>query len=51
MKLKPEAIAEFKQIFAEEHGITLTDEQAQKEASDLLLIIKTIYRPIPKTQT
>lgn len=48
MKLSSEALTAFKKIFEEEHGVVLTDEQAQSRAIRLLRLVKMIYKPIIK---
>lgn len=42
MNLPPEAIAEFKQIFYQERGVLLSDEDAKRLAHELFALGKTV---------
>lgn len=42
MRLPPEAIAEFKQIFHQERGIWLSDDEANHLANQLYVLGKTL---------
>ena len=42
------ALKEFKEIWAEEIGSEISDEQAMEEATQLLTLFDVIYRPIKK---
>ncbi|OGK49413.1 MAG: hypothetical protein A3I86_01625 [Candidatus Zambryskibacteria bacterium RIFCSPLOWO2_02_FULL_39_14] len=42
------ALKEFKEIWAEEIGSEISDEQAMEEATQLLTLFDAIYRPIKK---
>jgi hypothetical protein len=42
MNLPPEAIAEFKQCYFQEHGIQLTDDDAHRLAHELYTLGKTL---------
>lgn len=46
--LSQRAINEFKQIYLIEHKVKLTDQETASKAIKLLMLIKTIYKPIPK---
>lgn len=46
--LSKEAINEFKQIYKEEYKVELPDINAMEEATKLLMLMKTIYKPIPE---
>lgn len=46
--LSAEALKAFKAIYKREKGIELTDEEAVKEAINLLTLFDAIYRPIRK---
>lgn len=45
--LSKERIDEFKQIFFEELGESLSDQEAAEKAHTLLNLFKVVYRPIP----
>lgn len=49
MRLNKEAIEEFKEIYYCEFGQRISDEQAQEMGTNLLLLFKIIYRPLPRT--
>jgi hypothetical protein len=49
MRLSKEAIKEFKEIYYEEFGERISDEEAQDLGESLLSLFKIIYRPIPKS--
>lgn len=42
------ALREFREIWAEEIGSEISDEQAMEEATQLLTLFDAIYRPIRK---
>jgi len=42
------ALKEFKEIWAEEIGTEISDEQAMEEATQLLTLFDAIYHPIKK---
>ncbi len=48
MILNQKALEEFKQIYLEETGEPISDQQANETASDLVNLMKIIYRPLPK---
>ena len=48
MGLSKKAIKEFKEIYREEFGKTISDEKAQEKGQKLLSLFKIIYRPIPQ---
>ena len=43
-----QALQDFKQIYKDEFGIELTDQVALNKAERFLMLMKAIYRPIPK---
>lgn len=47
MRLSKEAIKEFKDIYYDEFGERISDEDAQEMGESLLSLFKVIYRPIP----
>lgn len=49
MRLSKEAIEEFQEIYAEEFGETISDEEAQEIGENLISLFRIIYRPIPNT--
>lgn len=46
MRLSKEAIKEFKEIYYEEFGERVSDEEAQEMGGNLISLFKIIYRPI-----
>lgn len=46
-KLSREAIEEFKQIYKEECGKTISDAEALEMGLKLLRLFEIVYRPIP----
>lgn len=48
--LSREAINEFKQIYREEYGQELSEQEAVKLATEFITFFKAIYRPIPKNE-
>ncbi|HWY80274.1 MAG TPA: hypothetical protein VNW29_08000 [Candidatus Sulfotelmatobacter sp.] len=48
--LSQKALDEFKQIYLDESKVALSDQEAQEKAEKLLLLMKTIYRQIPKNE-
>lgn len=47
MELPPEAISEFKKIYKEVYGETLSDAKASEKGNRLYQFYKIIFRPIP----
>jgi hypothetical protein len=47
MSLSPQAIAEFKQIYREDYGITLTDAETLELATSFFNLMRVICRPRP----
>ncbi len=47
-RLSPNAIRDYKTAYLLEKGILLTDEEAHAKALKLLMLIKPIYKPVPK---
>jgi hypothetical protein len=45
--LSKEAVEEFKDIYREEFGEKISDEEAQEMGGNLLFLLDLIYRPIP----
>lgn len=48
MSISKEALEKFKEIYRKEYGKDISDEEALKQATSLLRLMKIIYRPIPK---
>lgn len=46
--ISDKALQEFKEIWADEIGTEISDEQAMEEATQLLALFDAIYRPIKK---
>ena len=49
MIISEEDIKQFKQLYEQVEGKEITDEEAVKMISALVLIIGTVYKPIPLT--
>lgn len=52
MKLPPEAINEFQEIFYQERGVWLSDEDAHRLAHELFTLGKTLVevaKPVPES--
>jgi hypothetical protein len=47
MQLSKEAIEEFKQIYKEEFGEEISDQEAMEKAVRLINLMRVIYRIIP----
>lgn len=50
MGLSKEAIKEFKEIYYKEFGERISDDKAQEMGTNLLLLFKIIYRPVPEAK-
>ena len=48
MQIPPKQLEKFKLICKEHLGIDLTDEEAKEEATKVLMLMKIIYKPLPK---
>lgn len=48
--LTREAIDEFKQLWLKEYGRSIDDKKAERIAVKLLMIMRPIYKPIPKRE-
>ena len=48
MQIPPVQLEKFKNIYKQEFGIELTDQEAEEEGMKVLILMKAIYRPIPK---
>lgn len=48
MRLSKKAIKEFKEIYFEEFGERISDEEAHEMGENLLSLFRIIYQPIPK---
>lgn len=48
MKIEPEDLKEFQRLWKEQFHLDLSNEEALEKATDLLEMMKVIYRPIPK---
>ena len=51
MQLSPDAINDFKAIYRTEHGVELSDAEAETMARELLTLFQTIARPLPPEHT
>ena len=49
--LPKQAIDEFKQIYLEEEGIVLSDEEATEKATALLGVFKILIKPYKKNES
>ena len=47
MRLSPEAIKEFQEIYRREFGKTISDDEARKIAERFITLVEIILRPIP----
>jgi len=47
MSLSNKAIKEFKELYYEEYGKNISDEEAQEIGQRLISLFRIIYRPIP----
>ena len=47
MRLSPEAIKEFQEIYRREFGKTISDEEARKIAERFMNLMEIVCRPIP----
>ncbi len=45
VKLSPEAVAEFRQIYAKVHGELLSVEVAEQKATELVELMRLLTRP------
>ena len=50
MKLTPQAITDFKQIYEETYGTSLSDREAEEMASRVLRLFKIIEERSPSTR-
>lgn len=50
MHISPKQLAKLKQIYLQELGIELSDQEAMEKGMRLLLGFKAFYRPITKEQ-
>ena len=48
MRLSEKAIKEFKKIYYDEFGETISDKEAQEMGTNLLYLFRIIYRPVPE---
>ena len=48
MKVTEEGIKEYQLLVKRKHGMCIPYKEACKQFSDLLILFKTIYRPIEK---
>jgi len=49
MRLPPDSIREFQQIYLQEYGVSLTDEQANERGWELLQLMQLLLQP-PKAR-
>lgn len=48
--ISEERLQEFREIYADEFGEELSDEEALEKALDVLRMFRAIYRPIPRAK-
>ena len=48
MRLSDKHISDFQNLYLEEYGINLPQEEALRRGSDLIELIRAIYKPITK---
>ena len=48
MKLTSKHIADFQQLYFEEYGITLSEDEALERSTKLIELIRIIHKPITK---
>lgn len=48
MEISQKAKTELKEIYFDQTGTQLTDQQIEKMAQDLFYLFEVIYQPIPK---
>jgi len=46
--LSSEAIQDFQTIYLQEYGITISFEEAKELGTKFILLIKSVYKPLPK---
>ncbi len=51
MQIPPQQLEKFKLICKEHLDLNLTDEETKEEAIKVLMLMKAIYKPIPKNQS
>jgi len=50
MRLRKQAIKEFKEIYYKEFGERISDEEAKEMGENILSLFKLVYQPIPKDE-
>jgi hypothetical protein len=48
MELSKKSIKEFQEIYHNDYGVVLSDEEAQEKASLFFRLMQNVYRPIGK---
>lgn len=48
MKIDDEQLSEFKELYYEQFGVELNDDEARSQARDLLQLMKAVYQPARK---
>ena len=46
--LSKDAINEYKQIYQDEYGVSISDKEAAEKALNFLKVFKLIYQPVSK---
>ena len=49
MQIPPKQLEKLKAIY-KQLGVEFTDQEAQEEGTKMLILMKAIYKPIPKKQ-
>lgn len=48
MQIPPVQLEKLKAIYKQEFGVEFSDQEAQEEGTKILILMKAIYKPIPK---
>lgn len=48
MKIPEQGVKEYRQLVRKKRGVDISFEEAHQQFSDLLLLFKTVYRPMEK---
>lgn len=50
MEITPDFIEKFKKLYLKTFGEKISDQEAYRQASDLLWLVKLTYKPMTKSQ-
>ncbi len=50
MRISKEALEKYKAIYKKEFGKDISDKEALKQATNLLILVKTVHVPIKSTE-